>query len=342
MNLLDVQDIRVCYGRGRTSLTAVDGVSLELEGGTSLGIVGESGSGKSTLARAIVQVVPTASGRITVDGRDVTNGKGGSLKHVRDRVQMVFQDPFASLNPRMSIGAVLREAIRLRGNTNGASAGGSRDARELLELVTLPAELVDRYPHELSGGQLQRCCIARALAGSPRLLILDEVTSALDVSVQAAILNLLVDLRKSFGLTYLCISHDLSVISYLCERVIVMYLGQAVEIAPWAQLLQAPQHPYTRTLLDSVPQVHGEVMRASVLGDIPDPRHPPSGCRFHTRCPIGPLTHPERNACTDEDPHRATATGNGRYVACHFPLGQQPDGARAAQAPASSGAADDG
>jgi peptide/nickel transport system ATP-binding protein len=334
MSLLAVEDIRVRYGRGRTSLTAVDGVSLALDGGASLGIVGESGSGKSTLARAIVQVVPTESGRITVDDREVTNATGTALKHVRDRVQMVFQDPFASLNPRMTIGATLREAIRLRQSGDGSEAGGTGDPRELLELVTLPAGLAHRYPNELSGGQLQRCCIARALAGKPRLLILDEVTSALDVSVQAAILNLLEDLRESFGLTYLCISHDLSVISYLCQRVIVMYLGQAVEVASWASLLQTPQHPYTQTLLDSVPQVHGEIMRATARGDIPDPRRPPSGCRFHTRCPIGPLAHPERTACVTADPHADAAAGNGQYVACHFPLGNAD---RAIVTPASNG-----
>jgi len=172
----------------------------------------------------------------------------------------------------------------------------------------------------LSGGQLQRVCIARALAGKPRVLILDEVTSALDVSVQAAILNLLRSLRRTLGLTYLCISHDLSVISYLCERVMVLYLGQAVEQASWADLLRAPRHPYTRTLLDSVPQVHGEIMRVGAGGEIPDPSHPPSGCRFHTRCPIGPTANPERTRCIIEDPHAEQVQTNGRLTACHFPL----------------------
>jgi peptide/nickel transport system ATP-binding protein len=332
MSLLEVEDVCVRYGRGRSALTAVDGVSLQLPVGGSLGIVGESGSGKSTLARAIVRVVPVASGRITLDGRDVTNADRGALKHVRDRVQMVFQDPFASLNPRMTIGAMLREAIGARERRDPSSADLAGEVRDLLERVTLPGTLAGRYPNELSGGQLQRCCIARALAGKPRLMILDEVTSALDVSVQAAILNLLLDLRQSLGLSYLCISHDLSVISYLCEQVIVLYLGQSAEVAPWSALLNNPRHPYTRTLLDSVPQVHGDPVRATAGGDIPDPRQPPSGCRFHPRCPVGPVTHPDRSRCQTDDPHGRPVDADGRYVACHFPLSTETPQAPASRA----------
>jgi oligopeptide/dipeptide ABC transporter ATP-binding protein len=320
VSLLEVEDLRVRYGRGRSTLTAVDGVSIAVDPGGALGIVGESGSGKSTLARAIVQIVPSAGGRITLAGRDITNASGPALRAVRDRVQMVFQDPFASLNPRRTIGATLQEAIQLRRRRENGSAKRSDEVAELLDLVTLPTELADRFPNELSGGQLQRACIARALAGKPSLLILDEVTSALDVSVQAAILNLLRELRETLGLTYLCISHDLSVISYLCEQVMVLYLGQAVERGAWATLTTAPRHPYTRTLLDSVPQVHGEVVRASAGGDIPDPRRPPSGCRFHTRCPVGPLAHPDRTRCVTDDPSAQPG------VACHFPLGQVAGG----------------
>jgi oligopeptide/dipeptide ABC transporter ATP-binding protein len=320
VSLLEVENLSVRYGRGRGALTAVDGVTLEVDQGQSLGIVGESGSGKSTLARAVVQVVPTASGRIAIEGRDVTNAKGVALRHVRDRVQMVFQDPFATLNPRLTVGATLEEAIRLRQRREGTHGSREQELGELLDLVTLASSLASRFPNELSGGQLQRVCIARALAGKPRLLILDEVTSALDVSVQAAILNLLRRLRTTLGLAYLCISHDLSVISYLCEKVMVLYLGQAAEVAPWKDLLGAPRHPYTRTLLDSVPQVHGDVIRATAGGEIPDPRRPPPGCRFHTRCPIGPLAHPERTRCVTEDPHTAPPIVNGRLAACHFPL----------------------
>jgi peptide/nickel transport system ATP-binding protein len=320
MTLLEVENLSVRYGRARKALTAVDGVSLAVEAGGSLGIVGESGSGKSTLARAIVQVIPSAAGRIVLDGRDITNAHGGGLRYVRDRVQMVFQDPFATLNPRMTIGATLEEAIRLRQRREGNSGTREAQLHELLDLVTLSSSLAGRYPHELSGGQLQRVCIARALAGKPNLLILDEVTSALDVSVQAAILNLLRSLRRTLGLTYVCISHDLSVISYLCEEVMVLYLGQAAELAHWSEIIESPRHPYTRTLLDSVPQVHGDIIRATAGGEIPNPRQPPSGCRFHTRCPIGPLTHPERTSCLNIDPHTAPARANGRLAACHFPL----------------------
>jgi peptide/nickel transport system ATP-binding protein len=320
MSLLDVERLQVHYGRGRSSLAAVDDVSFQVERGAALGIVGESGSGKSTLARAIVQIVATSSGRISIDGTDVTNARGRALKRVRDSVQIVFQDPFSSLNPRLTIGASLDESLRLRQRRERTGGDRSGELAQLLELVTLDSSLLGRYPNQLSGGQLQRACIARALAAKPRLLILDEVTSALDVSVQAAILNLLRDLRETLGLTYICISHDLSVIGYLCETVMVLYLGQAVEVASCSELFAAPRHPYSRTLLESVPQVHGDVIRATVGGEIPDPRRPPPGCRFHPRCPIGPIAHPERTVCATEDPHRSAATREPSRVACHFPL----------------------
>ena len=337
MSLLELDHVAVRYGAGRAAVTAVDDVSLAVEAGTSIGIVGESGSGKSTLARAIVQLVPTASGRITLDGRDVTGARGSAVRHIRDRVQMVFQDPFASLNPRRTVGATLAEAVGL--NDRRASGGGDRQARvtELLELVRLDPAARYRYPNEFSGGQIQRVAIARALAAGPRLLILDEVTSALDVSVQAAILNLLRDLRERLGLTYLCISHDLSVIGYLCQSAVVMYLGQLVEAAPCADLFSAPRHPYSRSLLDSVPQVRGERIRATASGDVPNPRFPPPGCRYHPRCAVGPLAQPGREACLQRDPHQddgraaslnggpVTGPGSGavggRFAACHFPLG---------------------
>jgi peptide/nickel transport system ATP-binding protein len=250
---------------------------------------------------------------------------------------MVFQDPFASLNPRRTVGATLAEAVSL--NDRRASGGGDRQARvnELLELVRLDPAARYRYPNEFSGGQIQRVAIARALAAGPRLLILDEVTSALDVSVQAAILNLLRDLRERLGLTYLCISHDLSVIGYLCQSAVVMYLGQLVEAAPCADLFSAPRHPYSRSLLDSVPQVRGERIRATASGDVPNPRFPPPGCRYHPRCAVGPLAQPGREACLQRDPHQddgraaslnggpvtgpGAGAGGGRFAACHFPLG---------------------
>jgi oligopeptide/dipeptide ABC transporter ATP-binding protein len=318
MSLLELDHLRVRYGTGRAAVNAVDDVSLAVEAGTSVGIVGESGSGKSTLARAIVQLVPTASGRIMLDGRDVTNARGSGIRHIRDRVQMVFQDPFSSLNPRRTIGATLAEAISLQDRRAGPG-GGRPGIEQLLELVRLDPSARHRYPNEFSGGQIQRVAIARALAAGPRLLILDEVTSALDVSVQAAILNLLRELRERLGLTYICISHDLSVIGYLCQAVAVVYLGQVVEASSCAELFTAPQHPYSRSLLDSVPQIRGDRVRATAGGDVPNPRFPPPGCRYHPRCSAGPLTRPGREICLSRDPQQE-ATGPGRLAACHFPL----------------------
>ena len=326
MSLLRVDRLQVRYGRGRSSLTAVDGISFEVEPGASLGIVGESGSGKSTLARAIVQIVPTSLGCVSIDGRDVTNARGSALRFVRDCAQIVFQDPFSSLNPRLTIGATLEEAVRLRQRRERSGGERGDEVGELLELVTLDRAVVGRYPNQLSGGQLQRVCIARALAARPRLLILDEVTSALDVSVQAAILTLLHELRDTLGLAYICISHDLSVIGYLCETVMVLYLGQTVEVASCSELFSAPRHPYSRTLLDSVPKVHGDVIRTTVGGEIPDPRRPPPGCRFHPRCPVGPLADPGRVSCRTEDPHSPAADGEPGRVACHYPLGSAANG----------------
>jgi peptide/nickel transport system ATP-binding protein len=321
MNLLEVDRLQVTYGSGHSLLTAVDGVSLSVAAGASLGVVGESGSGKSTLARAIVQIVPSSSGRVLLEGRDVTNAKGGAARHVRERVQMVFQDPFSSLNPRMTVGAILEEAVRLHEIAPTSARERRNRVEELLDLVTLDGSAMDRYPNQFSGGQLQRVSIARALAAEPQLLILDEVTSALDVSVQAAILNLLRELRRTLGLTYLCISHDLSVVDYLCESVVVLYLGQVVEASPCAPLFSAPRHPYSRTLLDSVPRTHGELVRTLTDGEVPDPRRPPSGCRFHPRCPIGPKSDNDRTICGLVDPHASAVEQDGTYVACHFPLG---------------------
>jgi len=322
VNLLELDHVSVRYGTGRSSVTAVDDISLAVEAGTSLGIVGESGSGKSTLARAIVQLVPTTSGRIRLDGRDVTNARGSAVRHVRDRVQLVFQDPFASLNPRRTIGATLAEAVSLHERRQKSGADRQAEVDRLLQLVRLDPAAVYRYPNEFSGGQIQRVAIARALAAGPRLLILDEVTSALDVSVQAAILNLLRELRQRLGLTFVCISHDLSVIGYLCQTVAVTYLGQLVERSSCAELFTAPQHPYSRSLLDSIPQVRGDRIRATAGGDVPNPRFPPAGCRYHPRCAIGPLAQSGRDVCRNVDPHQDWGADNGRFAACHFPLGQ--------------------
>ncbi|MBS1890698.1 MAG: ABC transporter ATP-binding protein [Actinobacteria bacterium] len=322
MTLLAVDSLRVRYGRGPGSLVAVDGVSFAIEEGVSLGVVGESGSGKSTLARAIVQLVPSLSGRVELDGREITNAAGADLRYVRENVQMVFQDQFSTLNPRRTIGASLAEAIATHRRRSGGTEGPT--VAELLDRVTLGGALADRYPHELSGGQLQRVGIARALAAKPRMLILDEVTSALDVSVQAAVLNLLRQLRDELGLTYLCISHDLGVVSYLCEQVMVVYLGQAVEKGPWRSLLAAPRHPYTRALLASVPRVHGEPIRVGTAGGaLADPRHPPAGCRFHPRCPVGPTCVAGRERCSTDDPQTLLASGDEWAAACFFPGGEE-------------------
>jgi peptide/nickel transport system ATP-binding protein len=323
VSLVEVSGLQVRYGRGSNSLLAVDDVSFAVEEGVSLGVVGESGSGKSTIARAIVQLVPSAAGTIEVAGRDVTNAAGAGLAHVRENAQMVFQDQFSTLNPRRTIGAALAEAIRL--HRGRGHEGEGLTVAGLLEQVTLGEALADRYPHELSGGQLQRVGIARALAARPKVMILDEVTSALDVSVQAAVLNLLGDLRESLGLTYICISHDLGVVSHLCERVMVVYLGQIVETSPWRELLTAPRHPYTATLLASVPRVHGERLEPATGGaDVPDPRRPPSGCRFHPRCPLGPARHPERTVGATDDPQPLLRGAGDRAAACHFALDTQP------------------
>jgi peptide/nickel transport system ATP-binding protein len=317
---LVVEGLRVRYGTGPTALTAVDGIDLAVSSGSSLGVVGESGSGKSSIARAVVGLVRVAEGRVLLDGSDITNPKGKKLKQLRNAVQMVFQDPYASLNPRMAIGEVLDEAIKAHRTMRRSDRRD--EAARLLDLVGLDASALDRYPHQFSGGGRQRIAIARALSANPEILILDEVTSSLDVSVQAQILNLLRNLRISLGMAYLLISHDLSVIRYMCDFVSVMYLGRIVESAPAVRLFQSPRHPYTRTMLDSIPELRkAKDVEFVPQGDVPDPRRPPSGCRFHTRCPIGPMVQGNRAVCAELDPH-TTAMWREHGVACHFPLDQ--------------------
>jgi peptide/nickel transport system ATP-binding protein len=316
---LEVQGLTVRYYGGAATLTAVDGVDLNLPPGGTLGLVGESGCGKSTVARAIVQLVPVAAGRVLLDGEDLTGARGARLRALRRRVQMVFQDPYASLNPRMTVGEVLSEAI----TTHRAVGARERVAEvvRFLDLVGLDTRSVTKYPHQFSGGQRQRIAIARALAVGPDVLIADEVTSSVDVSVQAAILNLLRDLQRRLGLSLLFISHNLSVVRYMSDVVAVMYLGRIVEQAPTPALFAGPRHPYTRVLIDSIPKIvgGGAASRMRLSGDPPDPRDPPPGCRFHTRCPVGPLAHPERGICRALDP-RPAVTGVKHAAACHFPL----------------------
>jgi peptide/nickel transport system ATP-binding protein len=312
---LSLQDLVVTFGSGAGRVRAVDGVTLRLAPDSTLGLIGESGSGKSTIARAIVGLVRVASGHVRLGELDVTNCKGARQRQLWRAVQMVFQDAAGSLDPRMTVGDALREALG-----RGPAAVGPRAISGLLSDVELPSSFAERYPHELSGGQRQRVALARALAAEPRILILDEITSALDVSVQAAMLNLLRDLQSRLHFSCLLISHDLAIVSYMSDAIAVMYLGRIVEIAGAPQLLTRPQHPYTAVLLDAVPSVERsrDMLDRVVAGEIPDPAHPPKGCRFHPRCPIGPLARPGRTICVEREPD-VRSVGEGHASACHFP-----------------------
>ncbi len=329
MTTLEVRDLTVRFTAGKRGLTAVDAVDLRVPTGEVLGLVGESGSGKSTLAKALVGLVPVMAGRVLLDGVDLLGARGARRRAARRHVQMVFQDPYGSLNPRMTVGEALGEAVRAnsrgrrrRGANRVAGRGGSRgsEVQRLLDLVALDPDYARRLPRELSGGQRQRVAIARALAAEPQVLVADEITSALDASVQGAILNLLRDLQARLGLTVLFISHNLAVVRYVSDSIAVMYLGRIVEVAATDELLDRPQHPYTRALLDAIPQFGAPpLMDAAALLDAepPDPHDPPPGCRFHTRCPIGPLADPGRTICLTDDPDSGAA-GRLHRAACHF------------------------
>jgi oligopeptide/dipeptide ABC transporter ATP-binding protein len=306
---------------------AVDGVDLEVYPGQTVGLVGETGCGKSTLARVVMRLYDATEGRIWFDGRDITDLKGKELQALREDMQMIFQDPYASLNPRKTVGSIVGEPFRLHGTVPKNRI--KSEVQQLMELVGLNPEHYNRYPHEFSGGQRQRIGVARSLALRPKLIVCDEPVSALDVSIQAQILNLLDDLQDEFNLTYLFIAHDLSVVKHVSDRVAVMYLGKIVEIAEGAALYQEPKHPYTGALLSAVPMADPELAkqkrRIILQGDVPSPIDPPSGCRFHPRCPQsrgiaksegidGP--HPR---CMEEDPE-LTSHGERQRAACHFPL----------------------
>jgi oligopeptide/dipeptide ABC transporter ATP-binding protein len=311
---------------------AVDGVSLDVLAGETLGLVGESGCGKSTLARCVVRLAEPDSGRLEFDGQDITHRSMREMKRLRRDVQLIFQDPYASLNPRKRIRQILAEALRLRGTANASTREAETVA--LLKRVGLPAQFMDRMPRDLSGGQRQRVGIARALAAGPRLVVADEPVSALDVSVQADILNLIKDLQRELGLTVLFISHDLGVIRHVSDRVGVMYLGRLVELAPAEAFYEAPLHPYSEALLSAipVPDPDARLTRKEIVleGDVPNPIAPPPGCRFHTRCPYA------RDICATLDP-QLVAHGGGRAVACHFPLAGAPGGDQAQGAAAEQG-----
>jgi peptide/nickel transport system ATP-binding protein len=299
-------------GRQVGAVRAVDGVDLEIEQGRTLGLVGESGCGKSTLGRAMLRLSPITEGRVLFDGVDVAGLKGEELRAKRQDMQMVFQDPMASLNPRQSVETLLTEPLR----AHGISYDKRSRVRELLHQVGLPASAAQKYPHEFSGGQRQRIGIARAVALQPRFVIADEPVSALDVSIQAQVLNLLEELQESLGLTYLVIAHDLAVVRHVSDQVAVMYLGSVVEQADSDALYAEPMHPYTKALMSAVP-VPDPVVEASreriiLKGDLPSPANPPEGCRFHTRCPFRQETR-----CDTERPAlREVKTGH--RVACHW------------------------
>jgi peptide/nickel transport system ATP-binding protein/oligopeptide transport system ATP-binding protein len=299
------------------AVRAVDGVTFEIERGETLGLVGETGCGKSTTARLLMRLLVASAGTITFDGEDITHLRGARLKAFRRDVQMIFQDPYSSLNPRKTVGSIIGEPFVIH-RLEREKDNRKRAVQQLMETVGLNPEHYNRYPHEFSGGQRQRIGVARALALKPKLLIADEPVSALDVSIQAQVLNLLRELQRDLGLTLVFIAHDLSVVRHMCDRVAVMYLGKVVEIGPGDDLYNFPRHPYTGALLAAVPVAdptrHGGDRRL-LGGDVPSPANPPPACRFHTRCPKA------QELCGREEPP-LESKGTGTLTACHFPLVQ--------------------
>jgi len=320
--LVDVRDLKMHFPLTRGIVLqrvvgyvrAVDGVIFSIVRGQTLGLVGESGSGKTTIGRTMVRLYKPTSGQILFENQDLAKLEGEALRQIRRRVQMVFQDPFASLNPRFTIGSLIAEPMNIYGV---ASRDEIRERTlELLRVVGLRSEYIDRYPHEFSGGQRQRIAVARALSINPEFVIADEPVSALDVSVRAQVLNLLQRLQKQFNLTYLFVSHDLSVVRHVADRIAVMYLGKIVELSDRDELYAAPKHPYTKALLSAVPipdpQIEKRRQRIILSGDLPSPINIPSGCRFHTRCPMA------QQICREVEPAFERKEGREHFAACHF------------------------
>jgi oligopeptide transport system ATP-binding protein len=301
------------FSRHVADVKAVDGVSFTVDAGETLGLVGESGSGKTTVGRMLMHLLTPTKGSITYQGAEITTMRSGDVRRLRREIQIIFQDPFASLNPRMTVGDIIGEPLRIHRIARGKAA--EERVQELLKLVGLRPYSANRYPHEFSGGQRQRVGIARALAVDPKFIVCDEPVSALDVSIQAQVINLLEDLQQQLGLTYLFIAHDLSVVRHISTRVAVMYVGKIVELSSRDELYRRPLHPYTQALLSAIPipdpDVEQRRKRIVLTGDIPSPVNPPSGCRFHTRCPVA------FERCTVEDPI-FKEYGTGHFTACHW------------------------
>jgi oligopeptide/dipeptide ABC transporter ATP-binding protein len=318
-NLLEVKDLvkhfpirqGIIFSKQVGAVQAVDGISFGVEKGETLGLVGESGCGKTTAGRCILRLIEPTSGEVHFDGKNVPSLPKQELRELRKEMQIIFQDPYGSLNPRMTVGDIVGEPLHIHNIAKGAAK--EKRVQEILETVGLSPFHARRFPHEFSGGQRQRIGIARALAVDPRLIICDEPVSALDVSIQAQVINLLQDLQEEFGLTYLFIAHDLSVVKHISDRVAVMYLGKIVELTSKVELYKNPKHPYTQALLSAIPEADPTIKKERILltGDVPSPINPPAGCRFHTRCPKA------MDVCKVQEP-AFVDSGDGHFVACHL------------------------